>query len=289
MEVIDAHLHLYKAVSPAYPRTVYPGMADAEMEVLAEDFLEVMQAAGVDKAIVVPLGPQDHYLTDLRNYFPDRFVGIGNYDPDSTMISEDLDRRIEVSGIQGIRVSGVDANASQADDPETYALFPLFAAMAERNLKVWFYAEPDQVQLYEKVLDLLPDLTSVFNHSGFMVTVDNLAIDEYRRPHFTTEVPPPTLDLLSRVAERPNTFVHFSGQYAFSHDPYPYADMAPVAETLLRAFGPERMLWASDFPWILKEPGYPEQLALVDHLLPDIDSAARDFIRGGTAASLFSF
>ena len=289
MEVIDAHLHLYKAVSPAYPRTVYPGMADAEMEVLAEDFLEIMQAAGVDKAIVVPLGPQDHYLTDLRNYFPGRFVGIGNYDPDSTMISQDLDQRIETSGIQGIRVSGVDPIASPGDDPETYELFPLFAAMAERGLKVWFYAEPDQVKLYEKVLDLLPDLTTVFNHSGFMVTVDNLAIDEHRRPHFTTEVPPPTLDLLSRVAERPNTFVHFSGQYAFSHDPYPYADMAPVAETLLRAFGPERMLWASDFPWILKEPGYPEQLALVDHLLPDIDSDARDFIRGGTAASLFSF
>ena len=52
MEVVDAHLHLFKAVSEDYPRTVYPGMADAEMEVPAEELLEVMGTAGVDKAIV---------------------------------------------------------------------------------------------------------------------------------------------------------------------------------------------------------------------------------------------
>ena len=289
MEVVDAHLHLFKAVSEDYPRTVYPGMADAEMEVPAEELLEVMGAAGVDKAIVVPLGPQDEYLRDLQINFPGRFVGVGNHDPESKQIAEDLDRRIDLSDIQGIRVSRVDANASTADDPETYELFPLFQAMAERGLRVWFYSEPQQVELYEKVLELLPELVTVFNHSGFMVTIDNLAIDEYRRPHFTTDVPPPTLDLLARVAENPNTYVHFSGQYAFSHRPYPYLDMAPVAEALNNSFGAKRMLWASDFPWILSEPGYQEQLALVDHLLPDISDTERDLIRGGTASSLFSF
>jgi predicted TIM-barrel fold metal-dependent hydrolase len=264
-------------------------MADAEMEVLAEDLLEVMETAGVDKAVVIPLGPQDEYLRDLRINFPGRFVGIGNYDPESLDIAEDLDRRMEISGIQGIRVGGVDPNASRTDDPETYELFPLFQAMEERGLRVWFYSEPQQVELYEKVLELLPGLVTVFNHSGFMVTIDNLAVDEHRRPHFTTDIPPPTLELLARVAQNSNTYVHFSGQYAFSHGPYPYLEMVPVAETLNMTFGASRMLWASDFPWILSEPGYPEQLALVDHLLPAISDAERDLIRGGTASSLFSF
>jgi len=289
VDVIDAHLHLFKAHSNAYPRTIYPGMADAEMEVLADDLLVVMGESGVDKAVVVPLGPQDHYLADLRRYHPGRFVGIGNYDPDVLDQAGDLDRRMEVSGIQGIRVGGVDSTAGRGDDPECYEMFSLFVAMAERGLRVWFYAEPDQVELFERVLDLLPDLVAVFNHSGFMVTVENLTVDEYRRPHFTTDLPPQTLDLLSRVAERPNTYVHFSGQYAFSHDPYPYVDMGPVADRLLEIFGAGRMLWASDFPWILPEPGYPEQLALVDRLLPDLNEHDRDLIRGGTVASLFSF
>ena len=168
-------------------------------------------------------------------------------------------------------------------------MFPLLEAMAERNLRVWFYAESSQVQLLEKVLDVLPELTVVFNHCGFMVSLTNLAIDQYRRPHFTAEIPPPTLDLLGRLAERPNTYVHFSGQYAFSHDPYPYADMLPVADFIYNNFGPKRILWASDFPWIADQPGYSEQLALVDHLLPNLTQTEREQIMGGTAASLFDF
>ena len=54
-------------------------------------------------------------------------------------------------------------------------------------------------------------------------------------------------------------------------------------------FGGDRMMWASDYPWIAVEPGYPEQLALVDHYLPDIPAADRDAIRGGTAMRLFDF
>ena len=122
-----------------------------------------------------------------------------------------------------------------------------------------------------------------------MVSLDNLAVDQHYRPHFTTEVPPPTLELLGTLAERPNTYIHFSGQYAFSHDPYPYADMLPVADFIYNTFGPNRMLWASDFPWIVEQPGYPEQLALVDHLLPNLTQTERQQITGGTAASLFDF
>ena len=202
---------------------------------------------------------------------------------------KNLDDRIKKSRIQGIRIGEVDVNSDTPDDPHQFSMFPLLEAMAERNLRVWFYAESSQVQLLEKVLDVLPELTVVFNHCGFMVSLTNLAIDQYRRPHFTAEIPPPTLDLLGRLADRPNTYIHFSGQYAFSHDPYPYADMLPVADFIYNNFGPNRMLWASDFPWIVDQPGYAEQLALVDHLLPNLTQTERQQITGGTAASLFDF
>ena len=71
MEVVDAHLHLFKAVSEDYPRTVYPGMADAEMEVLAEELLGVMGTAGVDKAIVVPSDRRTNIYETFRSTFLD--------------------------------------------------------------------------------------------------------------------------------------------------------------------------------------------------------------------------
>ena len=175
------------------------------------------------------------------------------------------------------------------DDPEKYELFPLFQAMAERGLKVWFYAEPAQVEMFDRVLERLPNLVAVFNHCGFMVSLDNLSIDQHARPHFDVPIPPPTLDLLERVGEKLNTYVHFSGQYAFSHEPYPHQDMAPVAQRLYKIFGPERMLWASDFPWILEVPGYEEQLNLVDIMLPDLSKKELNLIKGGNAELLFNF
>jgi L-fuconolactonase len=56
-----------------------------------------------------------------------------------------------------------------------------------------------------------------------------------------------------------------------------------------RAYGADRLLWASDFPWILQQPGYSAQLALVDQLLPDISPSERAAILGGTARKLLTF
>ena len=248
-----------------------------------------MEKAGVDKAIVVPLGPDDHYISELCREFPGKFATVGIFDENAPDQAENLDQRIEVSGIQGIRVGFVDQQAVPDDDPENYATFPLFKAMAERGLKVWFYADSPQVLLFQRVLSFLPELVAVFNHCGFMVSLDNLSVDKHDRPHFDVNIPPPTLDLLEEIASNKNTHVHFSGQYAFSHDPYPYADMLSVSQRLFNIFGAERMLWASDFPWTLETPGYAEQLDLVGKLLPDISQEEQELIQGGNAERLFRF
>ena len=289
MSIIDSHLHLFRAVSDQYPRTVYPGLADSDLDVPAEMLLSKMEDAGVDKAIVVPLGPQDHYLSEIIKRYPGRFAGVGVYDEGAPDQAKDLDDRMDKAGLQGIRIGKVDSNAKTPEDPTRYSMFPLLKAMAKRNLRVWFYAESTQVELLDNVLNILPELVVVFNHCGFMVSLENLAVDQHRRPHFTTEMPPNTLSLLGRLSERPNTYVHFSGQYAFSHEAYPYPDMFPVAQHLYDTFGPDRMLWASDFPWIAEHPGYREQLALVDVLLPDLSDIEKQKITGGTAESLFEF
>jgi predicted TIM-barrel fold metal-dependent hydrolase len=186
-------------------------------------------------------------------------------------------------------VGYVDQRENLGDDPRTFEMFPLFKAMAERELKVWFYAEPLQVRLFDKVLKELPNLVAIFNHCGFMVSLENMCVDEHNRPHFSVEIPPETLGLLEEVAANPNANIHFSGQYAFSHDSYPYNDMRPVARRLINIFGPSRMLWASDFPWITEVPGYATQLALVDRLLPELNSEDRARICGGNAERLFNF
>ena len=158
-------------------------------------------------------------------------------------------------------------------------------------MKAWFYGPADQVALLDGCLDLLPSLKVVLNHLGFLPNMHlELRVDADRRPQFDMPLPPPGLEVVEALAAKhPSVHVHFSGHYAFSGAPYPYRNLQETTDRIYAAFGAERMLMASDWPWIRENPGYPETLGVVDQLLGDISAAERDMIRGGTAMSLFDF
>ena len=53
MNVIDSHLHLFKANSKDYPRPVHPGLADEDREVLAKELIIKMEKAEARKSRTV--------------------------------------------------------------------------------------------------------------------------------------------------------------------------------------------------------------------------------------------
>lgn len=287
-KVVDGHLHLFRRVSAAFPRTVFPVMAEADREELAEKLLAQMGAAGVDHAVVVPLSQDDQYLGEVLDAYPGTFAGVGCYEHDRPELAV-VEARLAATDLQGLRFFGL--HAEPGAQPESLACFPVLHLMAERGMIVWFYGDLTQLRALDLVMRRLPNLRVVMNHLGFLPDMfAEMQVDEHRRPHFDVTLPPHGLpDVEKLAAEHPNLHVHFSGHYAFSSEPYPYRDLQEVCGRLLDAFGAHRMLMASDWPWIEFEPGYAETLAVVDHLLPDLTPDQRDAIRGGTALSLFRF
>jgi predicted TIM-barrel fold metal-dependent hydrolase len=288
-EVVDGHLHLFRRVSDVYPRTTYAVMAEADREELAEKLIPAMDAAGVDRAIVVPLSKEDDYLREVLLGFPGRFAGVGIFDHDRPDDVAGVEARLAVTDLQGLRFYGLDAVADST--PDTLSCFPVLDVMAQRGMVVWFYGDLVQIRALGLVMDRLPTLKVVLNHSAFLPDIHSeMRVDEHRRPHFEVELPPPGLPVVEAMAAaHPNLYVHFSGQYAFSGEPYPYRDLEDVAVRLHRAFGANRMLMASDWPWIEFEPGYAAVLRVVDELLPNLTPDERDDIRGRTALTLFRF
>ena len=288
MDVVDAHLHLFKALSDDYPRAIFDIMAPPERSESAERLLEATDGAGVDRAIVCALSEHDRYLAEVLAEYPGKFAGVAVHDFADPDPLATLQRRID-AGIEGVRFYGLEGEPGA--DPESLTAFPVLAAMHEAGMKAWFYGPADQVALLDGCLDLLPGLTVVLNHLGFLPNMHlELRVDEFGRPQFDMPLPPPGLEVVEALATKhPSVHVHFSGHYAFSGAPYPYRDLQETTDRIYAAFGPERMLMASDWPWIRDEPGYPEILGVIDQLLGGIDGAERDMIRGGTAMSLFNF
>lgn len=288
-KVVDAHLHLFHAVNERYPRTEYPILAEADREELAEKLLPAMNDAGVDHAIVVPLSSDDEYLQEILTRFPGKFAGVGVFDHSKFNGIHEIEKRLTNTRLQGLRFFGFEATADL--NVTTLKCYPVLQLMAEANLVVWFYGDLTQLAALKKVMKLLPSLKVVLNHCGFLPDMHaEMQIDKYHRPHFDVKIPPASLSSVEQMAkEYANLYVHFSGQYAFTHEEYPYPDFTEIAQRLYGSFGATRMLMASDWPWIEIEPGYKQALDLADILLPSLTSTERDSIRGLTALSLFSF
>jgi predicted TIM-barrel fold metal-dependent hydrolase len=103
--VIDSHLHLFQKASEDYPRdcaSFYP----AEREALVDDFIEVMAVNNVRHAVIVPLGTETKYLTEILKAFPEKFSGIAVLDYQSQNPREDIRRWKYENGVKGIRIMG---------------------------------------------------------------------------------------------------------------------------------------------------------------------------------------
>jgi predicted TIM-barrel fold metal-dependent hydrolase len=281
--IVDGHLHLFRRLSRDYPRAVHE-LFPAEREALAEDFVKVMAANGVGHAVVVPLSPNDEYLVDCLREHPGTFAGVAVNDDSGPNPEARLDQVTRL-GMQGLRVGRLgEPGTRRAED---LPLYPTLRKMAAGGQKVWFYATPDQLPLLTMLTAALPDLRVVLNHLGFFPTGFTMGPDGL--PRIPMELPAPTLPGVVALARRPNVYVMLSGQYGFSKVGYPYDDLTSTVRTLFDAYGPQRMFWASDYPWIAQKPGYSKLIELPSRQLPNLSAADLDMIMRGTASQLFGF
>jgi predicted TIM-barrel fold metal-dependent hydrolase len=281
MTVVDAHTHVFAAVSERFPRDVHD-LYPADLEAPAEGLLAEMERSGVDRAVLVPLSHHDEYLRDSLARFPGRFAAIGLQPPGPVDVDA-YRRRRESVGLQGIRLFALgEAGTNRAKSLDT---FPLLAELARVGDKLWFYGGKEQMALLELVLGELPALTVVLNHLGFWPT--ELRVDEHGRPRFDGAYTAEGLETVRGLARFPQVYVLCSGMYAFSTEPCPYDDLRPVTSAILDAYGPRRVLMATDFPWIRSEPGYAETIAAADVHLAGLDEVGRARVRGGNAMDLF--
>jgi predicted TIM-barrel fold metal-dependent hydrolase len=79
--------------------------------------------------------------------------------------------------------------------------------------------------------------------------------------------------------------VQTSAFFRVSGDEFPYPDTRGPLRELISTFGPQRLLWGSDFPWVSEQCGYKNAWnVLEDEFLSEEE---REWIMGKTFLSLF--
>ncbi len=160
-----------------------------------------------------------------------------------------------------------------------------FAAIAERGLsfEIWCFAHqlPDALGLVREY----PETTFVLNHYGTPVGLlgprgKSTGRSEAERSSMLAA----WRDDVSALADLPNVVAKHSGLgMPILGEGAATADrLAPLIRHLHDAFGPERTMWASNFPMDKPKQTLPASLRLVTHVLgadADLDLLVRDVAR----------
>ncbi|MGH6972951.1 MAG: amidohydrolase family protein, partial [Caulobacteraceae bacterium] len=89
------------------------------------------------------------------------------------------------------------------------------------------------------------------------------------------------------IAKDTRAYCKLSGLVAEAGEAWRPDDLRPVADTLLEAFGPSRLMWGSDWPVVNERGGYGRWLAAAEALTEGLSPDDRDLVFGGAAAAFY--
>lgn len=278
--IIDSHLHVWSDDPERYP---WAGEGTAEAGTV-ELLLETMARHGVHKACIVqPI----HYLFDNRYVadclarYPTTFAGIAIMDRRAPDAVEQLERLVRDDGFEGLRM-----HLGRADDPAEWAApdqDPIWRKAGELGACMLSFGPAAMQPAIEPI---------VARHEGVKVILDHLGgAAVYEEP------PLPQLRKVLGLARYPNVFVKFTPQAAQAAparaeagaDGYPFPDQHAVYERIYDAFGPQRLLWGTDFPHIFGNIGYRAGLDLFRHHMPFLNADDQEWLLAKTALSIWRF
>lgn len=237
--IVDAHTHFYDPTrsqgvpwppkgDPLLYRPVYP-----------EHWRKLARPLGMGGTVVVEASPweeDNQWVLDLASREPDLLALVGHLKPGRPEFRESLKRFGAHPLFRGIRTGGWDVplNASSAD------LLRDLRLLADRNLALDVLVGPEKLEDISRLAQSLPSLPIVIDHVG------NLPIDG--------KAPPASwVSGMSACARNANVNCKVSGLVEGSGHtdgtaPRDVGFYRPVLDVLWECFGPERLIFGSNWP-----------------------------------------
>jgi len=271
---IDAHQHFW-----VYRPQTHAWISD-EMAVLKRDFLPpdlapLLAAAGLDGCVAVQASQsldETRFLLDLarRHSFVKAVVGWVD------LVSPDLESQLESfasdPAFRGVRHVAQDEPDDRflARDDVVRGISTLVRHGLTYDILVYARQLPAAVELARR----LPDQPFV---------VDHVAKPEIRAGRLEG-----WREGIRDLAALPHVTCKLSGIVTEAHwDRWTPADLRPVLEVVLEAFGPTRLMIGSDWPVCLLAADYGAVIGLVRDFIATLSADEQAAILGGTAARFY--
>ena len=242
-----------------------------------EMLLAQMELNGVAKTVLVQSTAtlDNSYVLECARRFPGRFAVVCRVDVDDPAAADTL-AGLREAGAESLRLRNF--HCSPGADP--LAVWRAAAALG-MSVSVGGPAESFAGAEFEGLVAELPGLTVIMEHLAGM------GIHAIGAPAMPSE---DTYRRALALSRYPNTVIKIHGMGEISDPPFPYRDTPPWVRMAYDAFGPQRMIWGSDWPRVANREGYRNALrhtmSEMERWCPQEDVAR---IFGGTALGLWRF
>jgi len=241
--IIDPHVHVWKH-DPQYPFA--EGAHAPARDATPETLLELMKANGVAKTVIIQVihyRYDNRYLADVLKRYPGTFRGVCRVDPLDPAAPDKLSE-LTTQGFHGVRLS--PSGEASGDWFRGPLMPPLWKRCLDLKVPMTVLAPITRMPDVAALLEKTPDLTVVIDHMA------DCPVDR-----------PAELEKLIALKRYPNLFVKISHTWSISRQPYPWLDAQEFVKRLHQAYGPERLMWATDWPIIEANSTYDKALKVV--------------------------
>ena len=241
--IIDPHVHVWKH-DPQFPFA--EGARVPERDAAPETLLGLMKANGVAKTVIIQVihyRYDNSYLASVLKRYPDTFLGVCRVDPLNPDAPDHLSA-LAAQGFRGVRLSPAgDASGDWFRGP---LMPPLWKRCGDLKIPMTVLAPVTRMPDVALLLERMPELT---------VVIDHMADCPIERPA--------ELEKLIALRRYPNVFVKISHTWSISRQPYPWLDAQEYVKRLHQTFGPQRLMWATDWPIVEDRSTYARALSVV--------------------------
>ena len=259
MERIDTHMHVWRLARGDYD-WMTPDLGAIYRDFQIDDAWPAARTAGVSSVILVQAAAttaETDYLLSLADGDA-RVAGVvGWVDFEAADAGAEIARRAADPRMLGLRPMIADL-----PDPEWIlrpAFSPLLQAMADHGLVFDGHARADLIPVMTRLADRHPALQIVLNHGGKpQIASGNLAA--WR-------------DDLAALAQRPNVACKLSGLLTEAGNRTSDEALGDIAAHMRGCFGPDRIMWGSDWPVLNLAGDYAgwaaQSARLINRFFPD--------------------
>lgn len=271
---IDSHHHFWKYTADEYP-WISTGMERLARDYLPADLIKATQPHDITGSVAVQARQtiqETEWLLELAaNYSFIRGV-VGWVDLRSPSVIEDLERFSENDKFVGVR------HVVQDEPDPRFLLGNDFVRglryLPAYNLTYDILVFPHQLPAAYELVKMLPDQPFVLDHMA-KPDIEHHAISEWKR-HFNA------------LSEHENVVCKLSGLVTEANwNVWQQHDFTPYLDVALEAFGPERLLYGSDWPVCLLSAEYAEVLCIANSLIDRVSLHEAKAIRGTNATKFY--